>query len=1223
MIFPGFVDHLGWVLIHSLWQFALILLVGGMLIVLMRRSTSTARYGVWVFALSMTVAAPMVTWCSLPVTQPVDTVAMPIAEEAIAVSITDDNRLAIAEAPPGPPPVDEAVSILPINSHSSTADVARSPTWWETARLLLHPWLTSIVTAWCGGVVLCSLRPLLGWHALWRLRTMGVTPAPQETCDLLRRVSARLGIRLSVGILHSTLAQVPIVVGYLRPVILLPASLIMNLPPSQLEAILAHELSHIRRHDFVVNLLQTLVETLFFYHPAVWWLSRQIRIEREHCCDDLVVAALDNRVEYGRALLAIEDLRGQQTVLALGASDGSLLTRIRRIVTLRVDRTESPSWTTMGLVLCLLGTMGVMSVFAWQDLQPIAADDERPQATFIATLADGVTMELLGVCPPGAMNAAECWRPDGRPMDDLEQWPKPLSPAPENATHEFLVRLTGRHEGQQIGCDMPGLRFYKSLPENGVVERISIRAADPSTLLRVGITVPEWGPWQSLSADSGEVVATPNLPRDYEHVYRTIVPHHIQKFEGQTGLVWSDMPKNYLAIMNVVAVDRQGKKHERYGASAWGDAPLHMDVFRLAPDSIDRFEYRLRPFRHTVTFNNISLVAGTETDVRISVVSPPKPAIAEWNEGKSLELVGITKNTALAKEGWLPSGLPIGDVGYWRSTIVLHNKNTSSAYVENGPHPEPDAEAIDFLFRFRGLKAQPSFTFELPADGSSYHHWPVADPYDLRVSGRRRGPPPDGATWSSRDGVVRVGLTDDPWGRWVKISPEGRVLNPVQPDELYAATYNLVEVLGAKKNERISTGVAILMRQPTGQRDPDNPEHQYAWEYRAVDNEGQTHWALQWEGRNDEAQYGLAQPLPARRTLSHYEYRLRPFRHWVTFKNVSLEPGPQTDVQWTTSSSVFTAEKPGVTNTVRGVVQRVDPKLKMAWINLGTADGVKPRQRFRVHRALPANDAATQRTELGMLEVVRVLNEHLAEARIVEDQNGGPTLGAEVERRPTVSLKITTADGSPATFNHVVTAQVGFPTTPLKGWIGWRDREGLVPLETLPFGTHWIVAAPEFEQRSIFPLTFPTDVDQIERHLQSSEPWTRYDLEFKPHFEPGEKHGGVIVVEIKNKLDKPLTLSEADFHLEAGQRHMVRGMSPQWADRKFQPVEIVAGKTGEIRLNWTDWVRKGFWASRDGETISEPTLPADEPGRIYVRVSLGNCGALPIAVTAPALILAE
>ena len=117
-------------------------------------------------------------------------------------------------------------------------------------------------------------------------------------------------LRGRVRLLESTLVDVPTVIGWIKPVILLPASALSGLKPHQLEAILAHELAHIRRHDYLVNLLQTLVETLLFYHPAVWWLSRRIRAERENCCDDLAVSLCGDPYTYAQALADLEELRG-------------------------------------------------------------------------------------------------------------------------------------------------------------------------------------------------------------------------------------------------------------------------------------------------------------------------------------------------------------------------------------------------------------------------------------------------------------------------------------------------------------------------------------------------------------------------------------------------------------------------------------------------------------------------------------------------------------------------------------------------------------------------------------------------------------------------------------------------------------------------------------------------------------------------------------------------
>jgi hypothetical protein len=135
-----------------------------------------------------------------------------------------------------------------------------------------------------------------------------------------------------VKVLESSLVSVPTAVGWLRPAILLPASAFTGLTPQQLEAVLAHELAHVRRNDYLVNVLQTGVETLLFYHPAAWWVSRQIRAEREHVCDDMAVRVTGDAMTYARALTRIERLRTTAPRLAMGADGGSLRSRVSRLV---------------------------------------------------------------------------------------------------------------------------------------------------------------------------------------------------------------------------------------------------------------------------------------------------------------------------------------------------------------------------------------------------------------------------------------------------------------------------------------------------------------------------------------------------------------------------------------------------------------------------------------------------------------------------------------------------------------------------------------------------------------------------------------------------------------------------------------------------------------------------------------------------------------------------
>ncbi len=133
-------------------------------------------------------------------------------------------------------------------------------------------------------------------------------------------------------LLESCLAEVPVVIGYLRPAILLPVGLLAGLPAAQVEAILLHELAHIRRHDYLVNLVQMFVEGLLFYHPAVWWLSAVIRAERENCCDDVVVATQGDAYGYAAALAALEERRAVSGDAVLAANGGSLVKRIRRLL---------------------------------------------------------------------------------------------------------------------------------------------------------------------------------------------------------------------------------------------------------------------------------------------------------------------------------------------------------------------------------------------------------------------------------------------------------------------------------------------------------------------------------------------------------------------------------------------------------------------------------------------------------------------------------------------------------------------------------------------------------------------------------------------------------------------------------------------------------------------------------------------------------------------------
>jgi uncharacterized protein (TIGR03435 family) len=203
---------------------------------------------------------------------------------------------------------------------------------WIAPEASRQPWLDLIerwaLPLWTTGVLIFSLRLVGGWlHA--RAVTRHTTVCDDATKTSVASIRARLGIERDVRVAVSTRVGGPSVIGWLRPTILLPTGI--GLTVQQLETVLAHELAHVKRHDYAVNMLQVVVEALFFYHPVVWWISRCIRIEREVCCDELAVRAGGNPIAYARALteLARHQLAPR---LSMAATDGPLVYRVQRLV---------------------------------------------------------------------------------------------------------------------------------------------------------------------------------------------------------------------------------------------------------------------------------------------------------------------------------------------------------------------------------------------------------------------------------------------------------------------------------------------------------------------------------------------------------------------------------------------------------------------------------------------------------------------------------------------------------------------------------------------------------------------------------------------------------------------------------------------------------------------------------------------------------------------------
>jgi beta-lactamase regulating signal transducer with metallopeptidase domain len=326
------VECLGWTLVHFLWQGVALAALLAAALRLLRRATPNQRYLAGCLALLLMAGAPVVTFKHL------------LKQNHEPASVANFTFPQTA-APSAEPATD--LTPLPASPVRHFAPVRDSSVRLE----MILPW---IVAAWAVGVLVLSLRLLAGWAQVRRLQRAASAALDEMWHRKLGEVGARLGVSRPVKLLQSALVEVPTVIGWLRPMILLPASCLMGLAPGQLEAILAHELAHIRRHDYLVNLLQSAVETLLFYHPVVWWVSRQVREERENCCDDLAVEVCGDRIAYARALATLEELRHAPAQLALAASGAPLLQRIRRLAGQSGRAANAPAWPMVVVIVLLV-----------------------------------------------------------------------------------------------------------------------------------------------------------------------------------------------------------------------------------------------------------------------------------------------------------------------------------------------------------------------------------------------------------------------------------------------------------------------------------------------------------------------------------------------------------------------------------------------------------------------------------------------------------------------------------------------------------------------------------------------------------------------------------------------------------------------------------------------------------------------------------------------------
>ena len=341
---PHAMHVLGWSLLHFLWQgTALAALAAGLMALCQR---SSARYVVGVSVLVLMSIAPLATLSYLQQSDapangrnssPLVSAAWPLATSTSSASVSSQN--------------------LRVSSSDAIA------------------WL---VQAWLFGVAMFSLRSAGGFVLLERERRKRSSVVGERVLEICYTLQDQLGISRTIQYCECKWLQAPAVIGWFRPIVFLPATALTGLSEDQLQAVIAHELAHIQRLDAFVNVFQVCIETLLFYHPAVWWLNKRIRAEREHCCDEIAVSLCGDAVEYARALTLMEEWRNAP-VFAMAANRGPLTDRIMRVLGLKRLGAGMRGIGLMGSLLCLSAALAAGNAFVNLAHPALARANSRPQ----------------------------------------------------------------------------------------------------------------------------------------------------------------------------------------------------------------------------------------------------------------------------------------------------------------------------------------------------------------------------------------------------------------------------------------------------------------------------------------------------------------------------------------------------------------------------------------------------------------------------------------------------------------------------------------------------------------------------------------------------------------------------------------------------------------------------------------------------------------------------
>lgn len=382
---PNLTEALAWTLLHSVWQAAFIAFAVGAAQTLARKARPTTRYALYSSGLFATLLVVFCTFAGLYESG---------SGKASGGASENSHTNASAQALPRELQTPNATPATILQTDTKTPTALHAPTGEFVAALRVYS--PFIALAWFLGASLFATRLLGGIVLAEQMKTRRTLPPAEHRWQAATdNFAERLGIRAKPRLLESGLADAPMTIGFFKPVILAPMGFFSGMPSALVEAIIAHEIAHIYRKDYIVGVAQRCVEIVLFFHPAVWWLSAQMRDEREHIADDLAADLCGNPRNLAAALALIEERNFASrfaarnaafaTDVSAAANDGKLLERVRRLLGKGSKRSFSLEYLT---AFCALSGLFAFSLTASPAIKPIVKQMTAPIVSNIEHAAD-------------------------------------------------------------------------------------------------------------------------------------------------------------------------------------------------------------------------------------------------------------------------------------------------------------------------------------------------------------------------------------------------------------------------------------------------------------------------------------------------------------------------------------------------------------------------------------------------------------------------------------------------------------------------------------------------------------------------------------------------------------------------------------------------------------------------------------------------------------------